>query len=72
MIRVHSPLSTKFSTFLFSRKLNFIIEVTIDCIAKNILKYLEERLVTQLQVAVVYEQLTTVLSLMHAKALFEV
>ena len=35
MIRVHSPLSTKFSTFLFSGKLNFIIEVTIDCIAQK-------------------------------------
>ena len=35
VIRVHSPLSTKFSTFLFSRKLNFIIEVTIDCIAQK-------------------------------------
>ena len=72
MIRVHSPLSTKFSTFLFSRKLNFIIEVTIDCIAQKHAEVLGRSLVTQLQVAVVYEQLTTVLSLMHAKELFEV
>ena len=35
VIRVHNPLSTKFSTFLFSRKLNFIIQVTIDCIAQK-------------------------------------
>ena len=72
MIRVHSPLSTKFLTFLFSRKLSFIIEVTIDCIAQKHPEVFGRYSGDPLQVAVVYEQLTTVLSLMRAKALFEV
>ena len=72
MIKVHSPLSTKFSTFLFSRKLNFIIEVTIDCIAQKHPEVFGKTSGDPVASSCGLQALTTVLSLMHAKAMFEV
>lgn len=73
MIRVHSPLSTKFSTFLCSRKLNFIIEVFIlDSIAQKHPEVSGKTFGDPVASSCGLQALTTVLSLMHVKAMFEV